>query len=192
MFRFDRRRTGGVLLAVGFLVIGCDTVEVESEYPQSFNLGTDLPEEGRAVQITAIPPNGEGLPDGQGSYAAGEEIYREKCAACHGVDLRGTVAGLPLIGGRGSLATTAPVKTVESFWPSAPAVFSYIRNTMPTTAPGSLSDNEVYSLMAFILGKGEITSREIMLSRDNLPQIEMPNRDGFIPDPRPDVYRIVK
>lgn len=157
------------------------------EYPERFDFGTVLADGGRDVPRAAIPPDGEGLPEGSGTFEQGARIYAQKCASCHGEKLEGTSAGLPLIGGRDSLKDAAPLRTIESYWPYAPPVFSYIRNAMPTTAPGSLGDDEVYALMAYILGLAKIVPRDRVMNGESLPAVQMPNRDGFVPDPRPDV-----
>jgi cytochrome c len=156
-------------------------------YPEAFGLGAPIPESEWAALLTAIPPTGAGLPQGQGTSAEGQLIYAQKCASCHGSDLQGTAAGLRLIGGRGTLTSQAPVKSVESFWPYAPSVFSYIRNTMPTDAPGALENSEVYALVAFILAQGGVIDSDAVVDANTLPLIVMPNREGFIADPRPDI-----
>lgn len=177
-----------LLLLVWAATATADSVDGNTfAYPDRFGLGTPVAAERWPALLTAIPPDGEGLPDGAGTYAEGQRLFRDKCESCHGADLAGTPAGRPLIGGRGSLTTERPLKTVESYWPSAPAVFSYIRNAMPTTAPGSLGNADVYALLAYILGSADIVSRDLVLDRDSLPEVRMPNRDGFVPDPRPDV-----
>jgi cytochrome c len=58
---------------------------------------------------------------------------------------------------------------------------------MPYPEPGSLSPDETYAVTAFLLHRNGIIRRDIILSRKSLPNVKMPNRDGFIPDPRPDV-----
>ena len=125
---------------------------------------------------------------------AGAEVYEMHCAACHGTDLMG-VAGLPnmpagaqlrLIGGRGTLASKNPVMTVESYWPYATTLFDYIRRAMPFAAPGSLTADETYALSAYVLTEAKIIDKSMVLDAKTLPLIEMPNRNGFIPDPRPE------
>ena len=146
-------------------------------------------EEIAAIDID-IMPDGTGLPEGSGSYAEGQEVYEWACSACHGEDMMGVKdLGAPaLIGGRGTLATDAPVKTIESYWPHASTAFDYIRRAMPMNAPGSLSDDEVYAVTAYILGKANIISEETTLDAESFELIEMPNQDGFVEDPRPGSY----
>jgi cytochrome c len=166
-------------------------------YPSKFNFGeTASAEEIEKIAI-AIPADGAGLPPGKGDYATGKEFYAAACAVCHGDKLQG-VAGLPnmpsgaalrLIGGRGTLTSQKPTVTVESYWPYATTLFDYIRRAMPYTAPGSLSPDEVYALSAYILAEGKIIDRSAVLDATTLPKIEMPNRDGFIADPRPELFK---
>jgi len=128
----------------------------------------------------SIGPDGAGLPPGRGTPKQGEAVYAEKCVACHGE--KG--AGKPndqLAGGRGSLrGDQAPVKTVGSFWPYATTLFDYIRRAMPLNASKSLSDDEVYAVSAYILQLNGIIGEADVMDAQTLPQVQMPNRDGFI------------
>ena len=128
----------------------------------------------------SIGPDGAGLPPGRGTPKQGETVYAEKCVACHGE--KG--AGKPndqLVGGRGSLSgEQAPVKTVGSFWPYATTLFDYVRRAMPLNAPKSLSDDEVYAVSAYILQLNGIIGEGDVMDAQTLPQVQMPNRDGFI------------
>ena len=135
----------------------------------------------------SIPPNGAGLPPGQGDASQGQMVYEEKCAACHGEKLEGiSETGAPaLIGGRGTLVTAKPFKTVESYWPYATTVFDYVRRAMPFNAPGSLTGDEVYAATAYVLARGKIISESQVMDASSLPEVEMPNLRGFILDPRP-------
>ena len=135
----------------------------------------------------SIPPSGAGLPSGQGDAARGKQVYIDQCAACHGDKLQGIAAtGAPaLVGGRGTLATAAPVKTVESYWPYATTVFDYVRRAMPFNAPGSLTNADVYAVTAYILASGHIIPDSEVIDAKSLPKVKMPNRDGFVVDPRP-------
>ncbi|MDH3638445.1 MAG: cytochrome c [Gammaproteobacteria bacterium] len=137
-----------------------------------------------------VMPDGRGAPPGQGTYAEGKQVYEGKCVACHGADFKGVkgTGGAALIGGRGSLSSGKPAKTVESYWPYASTFFDYVRRAMPFNAPGSLSANEVYAVTAYILGEANIIGKDQVVSAKNIASIEMPNRDGFIRDPRPDIF----
>ena len=154
--------------------------------------GPASPQEVAAVAI-AIGPDGKGLPAGKGDYATGKRVYETTCSACHGANLQG-VAGLPnmpagaalrLIGGRGTLTTKNPVMTVESYWPYATTLFDYVRRAMPFQAPGSLTADEIYAVSAYILAEGNVIDKAVVLDAATLVRVQMPNRDGFIPDPRP-------
>lgn len=164
-----------------------ETVAEIDPRAERFGIGRPATEaEIAAIDIDVMP--GGGFPAGSGSFAEGEALYAEACAACHGEDLGGIKElGAPrLIGGRGSLASDAPVKTIESYWPHASTVFDYIKRAMPMNAPGSLSDDEVYAVSAYILGKAGITGTEAeaALDAESMAAIEMPNAGGFVPDPR--------
>ena len=136
------------------------------------------------AQFFSSMPDGRDLPAGSGTVTQGKEVYTAKCAACHGAQLEGGV-GDKLIGGRGTLAAAArkegeaPVKTLESYWPYATTLFDYIKRAMPFPQPGSLSNDEVYALTAYILNQAHIVPDGATMNKDTLPKVEMPNRNGF-------------
>ena len=116
--------------------------------------------------------------------AEGAQLYAQQCAACHGATGREGPDPV-LVGGQGSLASDKPVQTIGSFWPYATTVFDYIRRAMPFTAPGSLADEQVYAITAFLLAANGVVPQDTVLDRERLVAVRMPNRDGFTPDPRP-------
>jgi mono/diheme cytochrome c family protein len=166
------------------------TVQAQQGYPVRLDLGT-TPTPQDLAQAFAIPPDGRGLPPGKGTYTEGEKVYADSCAVCHGDKLQGIptpgIGGDKLIGGRGTLASATPVKTVESYWPYATTLFDYVKRSMPFTAPGSLSDEQVYGVVAYILGEANILPKNAVLDAKSLPGVQMPNRDGFVSDPRPEI-----
>jgi S-disulfanyl-L-cysteine oxidoreductase SoxD len=133
-----------------------------------------------------IPFDGAGLPPGSGTAATGRTIYVERCASCHG-EKGEDPKYIRLVGGRGTLATAQPIKTVGSIWPYAPTLWSYIRRAQPVDEPGSLTVDQVYAVTAYLLHLNGIIAEDTVLDARTLPQVKMPNRDGFVPDPRPDV-----
>jgi mono/diheme cytochrome c family protein len=185
------RKPVGVIAGVAALAIGIGaSLAAAQGYGGPYNFGTTPTK----AEITAVDidvgPDGRGLPPGSGTYEQGKELYAAQCAACHGEHLEGIAkaGGDKLIGGRGSLTSGKPVKTVESYWPYATTLFDYVRRAMPLPAPGSLSDDQVYALTAFILAEAKVIGKDQAMDAHTLPKVEMPNRDGFVPDPRPDVF----
>ena len=127
----------------------------------------------------SIPPSGAGLPAGSGTAKQGAAVYGAKCLACHGEKGAGKPADV-LVGGIGSLATARPVRTVGSYWPYATTLFDYVRRAMPITNPLSLTDDEVYAVSAYVLFLNGIVGEDAVMNAQTLPQVKMPNRDGFV------------
>lgn len=195
--RADRKRAA--LFAAGLAALGLAAPEFAraQSYPGTFDFGAPASAQEIAAVAIAVAPDGKGLPAGKGTYADGKTVYENACAACHGADLKG-VAGLPnmpsgpalrLSGGRGTLNTPNPVMTVESYWPHATTLFDYVRRAMPFQAPGSLAADEIYAVVAYLLAEGNVIDKATVLDAQTLPQVRMPNRDGFIPDPRPELFK---
>ena len=137
-----------------------------------------------------VRPDGLGLPEGSGSVADGEPLYEEKCAACHGFFGEGEGRWPKLAGGYGTLTEARPEKTIGSYWPYASTVWDYVHRAMPFFEPQSLNNDEVYAIVAYLLYLNDIVGDDFVLTRDNLASIEMPHRDGFFVDPRPDVQNV--
>lgn len=152
-----------------------------------WGLGTPASAEQIAGWDIDVRPDGQGLPPGEGTAERGEALYMERCASCHGEfgEARGRYP--VLMGGEGTLDSEDPVKTVGSYWPYASTVFDYIRRAMPFGHAQSLTNDEVYSLTAFVLNLSEIVEYDALLDARSLPEITMPNHDGFVRDDRPDV-----
>lgn len=184
-------RASGILILAGLAFVAPAQAQ-STGYPATFGFGANVSDADLApfAGLSALP-DGRGFPKGSGTYEQGKKVYAETCAACHGEKLEGLPAPGPggdkLIGGRGSLATEAPVKTVESYWPYASTLFDYIKRAMPFNAPGSLSDDQVYAVSAYILGEANIVAKTTTLDAASMPKVTMPNAKGFIPDPRPEI-----
>ena len=157
---------------------------------RQFNLGAIAsPAEVNGWDID-VRPDGLGAPVGSGNALNGEEIYSEKCGFCHGDFGEGIDRWPELVGGEDSLNSYDPIKTTSSYWPYASTMYDYIYRAMPFGEAQSLSFDETYSIVAYLLYMGDIIDDDFEVSNDTIGTIEMPNKGGFLlPDPRPDVVR---
>ena len=174
-------------LALGALLL---CVAVPPLYAQSkYGLGARATDRELAGWDIDVSPDGAGLPKGRGSVAEGKKVYDAMCAACHGAKGEGKPADR-LVGGQGSLNTNAPVKTVGSYWPYATTVYDYIYRAMPYDKPQSLTADQVYAVTAYLLHLNGILGPDASADAASLPKVQMPNRNGFTGDPRPDIANI--
>ena len=149
-----------------------------------------------------VMPDGTGLPEGSGSVELGDELFENQCASCHG-DFGIGNGGYPkLQGGKGTMVNQllkpedgdeAPIKTIGSYWPYVTTLYWYIQSAMPYPHPKSLSDDETYALVAYIMSINEINidgvelDDEYVLNREKLLKIKLPNENGFYPEVNGDV-----
>ncbi len=168
--------TSNLIISTAFL-LSISACYAETNYQPLGKPATEI--SSQSEWNLTISPDGKNLPEGSGNAAQGAKIFALQCAACHGPEGIGGTAD-PLMGEVGSLASEYPEKTVNSYWPYATTLFDYIRRAMPIDRPFSLSADEVYALSAYILSQDGIIDAELDLSEKNLPQVTMPNRDGFI------------
>jgi cytochrome c len=133
-----------------------------------------------------VAPDGTGLPAGSGTAVEGKAVFAGKCAPCHG-NLGEGGDGPALVGGQGTLATPRPKKTVGSYWPYSTTVWDFVNRAMPFNKPGTLSHDDVYAVTAYLLFLNDIVNEKQVIDARSLPLIRMPNRDGFVSDPRPDI-----
>jgi S-disulfanyl-L-cysteine oxidoreductase SoxD len=179
-----------ILNAAVILVAASAASTALAQSQDNYGFGTPVGQQ-ELAKFFAIPPDGKGLPLGSGTADVGAKIYANNCAACHGDKGQGNpakgIGGDRLLGGRGTLATDTPIKTVESYWPYATTLFDYVKRAMPLNAPDSLSDNDVYSVVAYILSEAKIIKPTDTMNAATLAKVIMANRDGFIPDARPEL-----
>jgi S-disulfanyl-L-cysteine oxidoreductase SoxD len=184
--------TSRLLQAIGMviLLVAAGVWPAAAQFP-TYGVGRPpTADEVQAWDLT-IPPNGQGLPPGSGTAARGKAVYAERCAACHG-ETGEIPTYIRLVGGHGTLATDKPIQTIGSFWQYATTLWSYIRRTQPFNAPGSLTADQVYAVTAYLLHLNGIIGEQDVMDAKTLPLVKMPNRDGFVPDPRPDVGQASK
>ena len=138
------------------------------------------------AQITRLDidvrPDGAGLPAGSGTAATGAVIFAATCAPCHGTGGTG--------GPNGALVTTTPApgkrpgNVIGNYWPYATTVFDYVRRAMPFNKPGSLTNEAVYALTAYLLTANGILDEKTVLNAQTLPKVVMPAQKRFVPDDR--------
>lgn len=154
-----------------------------------YGLGSTATPEVIAGWDIDIRPDGTGLPPGSATAEDGEAPFEEKCATCHGFFGEGQ-GRWPKLAGREELTGDRPEKTVGNYWPYASTLWDYIHRAMPFYEPQSLSDREVYALTAYVLYLNDLVDYDQELNQANLADVEMPNREGFFEDPRPDVANV--
>jgi hypothetical protein len=147
-----------------------------------------LPAEIEAWDID-IRADGKGLPPGRGSVKDGETLFIERCAACHGEFAEGVGRWPVLAGGQGTMRNERPEKTVGSFWPDLSTAFDYIRRAMPYGNAQSLTADETYSIVAFLLNMNNIVKDDFVLGRENFLSVMMPNAAAFYDDDREQAER---
>ena len=156
--------------------------------PDSFGLGRPATAAEIAAWDIAVRPDGKGLPPGRGTPADGEPIYAARCASCHGTNGKegpnDRLVGREPRDGFPFARDPSLIKTIGNYWPYATTIFDYIRRAMPSDAPGSLRDDEVYGLVAYLLFLNELIPSDAAIDATSLPKVVMPARDRFVPDPR--------
>ena len=177
-------------LAVVVLALGCapsgssggDSSDAASEPPERFGFGSAASAERVAMWDIDVRPDGEGLPPGSGTVAEGEQIYMAQCVACHGLTGRE--------GPNDVLVTQEPWgewpagRTIGGYWPYSTTLYDYIVKAMPQLTPGTLTADETYSVIAYILYLNDLVPEDAVMNAETLPGVEMPYRDRFVPDDR--------
>lgn len=167
-----------------------------AQAPQRFGFGQPATPEAIARLDSDIGPDGTGLPAGRGTPGQGADVYARQCAACHGAKGEGgqaealvgpEPAGMAPFGPqyeqwRGS-RPDVPL-TVGNYWPYATTLFDYVRRAMPPTAPGTLSPDELYGVVAWLLAQNRIIPDSAVMTAETLPKVIMPARTRFVPDNR--------
>lgn len=151
-----------------------------------FGLGREATTDEVAAWDIDVRPDGQGLPEGSGTVAVGEEVFAERCAACHGDFGEGVDRWPVLAGGQGTLQDERPVKTIGSYWPYLSTVYDYVNRAMPFGEARSLTPDEVYAITAYLLYVNDVVDdEEFELSKANFTSVRLPNEDNFFFDPRP-------
>ena len=171
MSTFRHGLKGLALMALLYPALSADSQET--------GLGVAIDADALAGFDLVAPPDGSGFPAGSGTAREGRAVYDARCAACHAADGTG-VSGNTVIVGGDMHSDQAPLRTVGSYWPHASTLFDFVRRAMPADAPKSLSDEEVYQVIAYVLFLNGIVDEDQRLDRESLMRVRMPNAGGFI------------
>ena len=151
-----------------------------ADAPPRPKLGQPVSEQDIAAwNIDIRTQDGQGLPAGKGTSADGAQVFAQKCVSCHGEAAKGGPVYGSMVGGIGSMTTAKRVLTPGSMYPYAPILFDYIRRSMPPSAPGSLTADEIYAVTAYLLAANKVIGEADVMDARSLPAVKMPNRDGF-------------
>ena len=192
-----------MLAATGLslVLVSCDLADTRSEVPRvpesteasaytlpagapdRFSFGSEASEARVALWDIDVKPDGEGLPAGSGTMAEGEEVYATNCVACHGPT--GTEGPYDVLVGPAPWEEwPGTPRTVGGYWPYATTLFDYIRRAMPQLAPGTLTADETYAVVAYILHLNGIVGEEAVMDAEALPAVVMPAWERFVADDR--------
>ena len=161
------------------------SIAASAAYAGKYNLGREATKDEVAAWNIDIRPDGQGLPEGKGTVAQGEEIFADQCASCHGDFGEGVDRWPVLAGGGDTLASDRPVKTIGSYWPYLSTVWDYVNRAMPFTEARSLEVDEVYAITAYLMFVNDIVDdEEFELSKANFLDKPLPNEKGFFADDR--------
>jgi len=199
----NRARSGGLrlparlfpaLLLPALLLTGCDAAEgalerlsllraVSQDPPERFGFGTRAPSDQIAAWSIHVYPDGTGLPAGEGTVQEGADVFARTCASCHGAT--GTEGPNDRLVGREPWEDAPPrTRTVGNYWGYSTTLYDYIRRAMPQNLPGSLTPDETYAVIAWILHANELIPEDAVMNATTLPAVEMPARDRFVDDDR--------
>jgi S-disulfanyl-L-cysteine oxidoreductase SoxD len=149
-----------------------------------FNVGKPLSQEEIRGFDFMIGPEGKELPAGRGTAKEGAAIFAKRCEVCHGKNGENGVLRRLVLGSPGK-PYFGPFKPEErdsvAYYPYATIAWDYINRAMPVPKPGSLTPDEVYAVVAFLLYRNGIIQETDVMDAKSLPKVEMPNRNGFVP-----------
>lgn len=156
---------GQLTILISTLVVVCT---IQSACAESPGLGRPATSADVARRDTAIPPDGRNLPVGSGTAAEGRQVYSRHCRSCHGAIEKS------------EFRNSRKDRGVGAFWPYATTLWDYIRRAMPSNAPRSINDSDVYAVTAYLLTINGIIGADAKLDRISLPLVRMPNRNAFV------------
>ena len=150
--------------------------------PERFGFGATASAARIAAWDVDVRPDGAGLPEGSGTVAQGEQVYRTHCVACHGPT--GTEGPNDALVATGGWDQWPSGRAVGSYWPYATTLYDYIRKAMPQLTPGILTADQTYAVIAYVLHLNGLVPADAVMDAATLPAVQMPARDRFVVDDR--------
>lgn len=139
-----------------------------------------------------VRPDFKGLPQGSGTVAKGQDVWEAKCASCHGTFAESNEVFTPIVGGTSAQDIQTgqvealrdrkhPQRTTFMKVATVSTLFDYIYRAMPWNAPRSLTVDETYSVLNFLLNLAEIVPENFVLDQNTIVEVQnkMPNRNGM-------------
>jgi len=192
MFKLDKSIARLGLLSLALLMANvayAQSTQGSAKFP---GLGRNATPAEVAAWDIDVRPDFKGLPKGSGSVEQGQTIWEAKCASCHGIFGESNEIFTPITGGTskddiktGRVASLVdmkqPQRTTLMKVPTVSTLWDYIYRAMPWNAPRSLSPDDTYALVAFILSIGDVVPDNFVLSNTNIAEVQakMPNRNGM-------------
>ncbi len=180
-----------VMVLTAALALTACRAQRAAEQPRHYGLGHAATQREIAARDIDVGPDGEGLPPGNGTAAQGEALFTQKCAACHGPHGEGVPPKNLRLIGRDARAENfrfavdlSLQQTIGNYWPYATTIFDYVRRSMPQNAPGSLTNDEVYAVTAYLLAANAVIPATTTLDAASLKAVKMPYAGRFVPDDR--------
>ena len=188
MFKLANQLTKHLVVA-GLAFAAVSAVSAQTKYP---NIGREATKAEVAAWDIDVRPDFKGLPKGSGTTARGQEVWEGRCASCHGTFGESNEVFTPIVGGTtkediktGRVAsltsekqpqrtTLMKVATVSTLW-------DYIHRAMPWNAPRTLTVDDTYAVLGYVLSMAEIVPEDFTLSDQNIAEVQklMPNRNGM-------------
>jgi cytochrome c len=181
--------TGRILALIGAALLVGVACRSKQETTARYGVGRPAAPADIAAWNIDVNPSGEDLPAGRGTAEEGARVFAASCAGCHGARGEGLPVAPALVGrepreGFPFGESLKYVRTVGNYWPYATTLYDYINRAMPASSPGSLSPDEIYAVVAWILAQNEIISPTAVIDAGSLPRVRMPAHDRFVPDDR--------
>lgn len=164
------------------VVIAGTAGDLPANAPSRFGFGREASTSRIALWDIDVRPDGAGLPEGSGTVAEGREVYTIQCVACHGPT--GTEGPNDRLVGTDPWVDYPVGRAIGNYWPYATTLYDYVRKAMPQLTPGSLAEDEVYAVIAYLLYLNELVPEDAVMNAETLPRVEMPARDRFVVDDR--------